>query len=678
MSGKRWLILLAVLLVAAMVLAACPQPTPEKIVQTVVVTKVVEKEKVVKQTVEVQKIITREVEKTVVVTPTPTPKGAYVERPYRLGIFEDLTTTNFWSAYGPDATVWNFYVLSNFVPSLFGYSDQRFDWIPSLAADFPTPLEKEGDLWVSTVKMREGATWSDGEPITAEDVAFTANTALELKLTDNWEAAYDPEYLDHVEAVDKYTVKFYFKKKPGLSRWQFGAAMGPILPKHYWESVVQDAKKALEGVDPKDEEAYNKALEDARKTLYSYVPEGQPSGGGFVFSKWEKGAFAEMTRNDNWAFKGQHIVEYKNGAYYEEVPGWYEFCAYGDCSGDTVLDYTIGPYVPSVLFNLYGTQDAAVLALQKGEVDFLLNPLGLQVGLAQQLEGAGGFKVIRNPSNGFRYLGFNFERHPQDIKEFREAVAYLIDKEFITQRLLQNAALPVYTLVPEGNSFWFNPDVPKIGQGMSREERVNKAVELLKSAGFTWDKEPKWDPKKKAVDPGEGLKMPNGEPMPQFEILAPSAGYDPMRATAAIWIEKWLNEVGIPAKANLTGFNVIVQKVFVEGDFDMWILGWGLSIYPDYLCDFFTTDAGFNVGHYSNPDFDAMCEDFLSETDINAARDKAFKLQEVLAKELPYVTLFTAPVVEAYPMDTVQFPYTETLDGIQNLNGMPSAVKLLK
>ncbi|NPA92039.1 MAG: ABC transporter substrate-binding protein [Chloroflexi bacterium] len=671
MSRKR-LLLLAILVIAAMVLAACPKPTPEKVVETVVVTK--EVKQVVKETV----VVTKEVEKTVVVTPTPTPEGAYVERPYRLAIFEDLTTTNPWSYYGPNSTVWNGYVIGLMLPSLYGYSDQRFDWIPSLAADFPTPLEQEGDYWVSTVKMKEGVKWSDGEPITAEDVAFTVNAALQLKLTDNWEAAYDPEYVDHAEAVDTYTVKFYFKKKPGLARWQFGAAMGPILPKHFWASAVEEAKKKLEGVDPNDEEAYKKALEEAHKVLYTAPADGQPTGGAFGLTKWEKGAFVQSDRNENWAFKGQHVVEYKNGAYYEEVPGWYEFCAYGDCSGDVTLDYTVGPYVTSVLHNLYGSQDAAILALQKDEVDFMLNPLGLQVGLAQQLEQAGNFRVVRNPSNGFRYLGFNFERHPQDVKEFREAVAYLIDKEFITQRLLQGAALPVYTLVPEGNGYWFNPDVPKIGQGLSREERVNKAVELLKSAGFTWDKEPKWDPDKKAVDPGEGLKLPDGSPMPEFEILAPSAGYDPMRATAAIWIEKWLNEVGIPAKANLTGFNVIVQKVFVEGDFDMWILGWGLSLYPDYLCDFFMSDSGYNVGHYNNPEFDKKCSAFLEETDMEKAREQAFELQEILSTELPYVTLFTAPILEAYNPEVVQFPYTETLDGIQNWNGMPSAVKLMK
>jgi len=58
---KRWLLLVTVLLLASLVLAACPQPTPQVIKETVVVTK--EVEKVV--TKEVEKVVTKEVEKVV-------------------------------------------------------------------------------------------------------------------------------------------------------------------------------------------------------------------------------------------------------------------------------------------------------------------------------------------------------------------------------------------------------------------------------------------------------------------------------------------------------------------------------------------------------------------------------------------------------------------------------------
>ena len=55
-----------------------------------------------------------------------------------MGIFSDLTTTNFWAYLGPDGTIWNSYVLGGGPAGLYTYTDQRFDWVPSLAADFPT------------------------------------------------------------------------------------------------------------------------------------------------------------------------------------------------------------------------------------------------------------------------------------------------------------------------------------------------------------------------------------------------------------------------------------------------------------------------------------------------------------------------------------------------------------
>ena len=113
-------------------------------------------------------------------------------------------------------------------------------------------------------------------------------------------------------------------------------------------------------------------------------------------------------------------------------------------------------------------------------------------------------------------------------------------------------------------------------------------MELLRGAGYTWETEPEVSEDGAFMkEQGKGLKMPNGEPMPELEILAPSAGYDPLRSTFAIWIERWLNDVGIPVRANLTGFNIIVERINDPEGFDMWILGWGLSLYPDYLEAFF-------------------------------------------------------------------------------------------
>jgi ABC-type transport system substrate-binding protein len=295
------------------------------------------------------------------------------------------------------------------------------------------------------------------------------------------------------------------------------------------------------------------------------------------------------------------------------------------------------------------------------------------------VEGEPGLKLQENPSNGYRYLGFNFRRAPMDNKAFRQAVATLIDKEFLTSTLLQDAAIPVYTTVPEGNGFWYNPNVPLIGQGLDRAQRVTQAVQLLRDAGFTWDQEPRLSEDGSYMEKvGEGLRQPNGELVPQLEILAPSAGYDPLRSTFAIWIERWLNDVGIPVRANLTGFNVIVERIGDPEGFDMWILGWSLTLFPDYLEAFFHSrhaeGEGLNRGGYANPEFDQLAEALLVETDLEAARQQVFKLQEFLAEDLPYVVLFTTPILEPYRSDRLEFPYTEVLDGIQGQNGLTTTV----
>ncbi len=610
--------------------------------------------------------------------PTPAPTGDSGPQIYQLGIFEDLTTTNYWSYLGPNATIWNSYVLGGAKPVLYTLSAQRFDYIPSVAEDFSTPLREEtpstpaqGEpsrtLWTTEVPLKQGVKWSDGNDVTAHDFVFTAQTVLDLEMTGNWSSIVDPKFFDYAEALDDYRLKVYFKEKPGLARWQFGMAFMPILSKAYWEPVVEDAKQQ------------GPVLEQQR-ALYAHVPENEPSAGGFLFKKWERGAFAEKEKNPDYYFSGSSVVEYTNGAYAEEKPGVYSFSSYGDPGGETSLKYSVGPFVDSSIYSIFGNQETAVLALKKGDVDFILNPLGLQRGLQQQLEGQAGLTTLDNPNNGFRYLGFNFLKPPMDIKAFRQAVATIIDKEFLTGTVLQGVAIPVYTTVSEGNGFWYNPEVSLLGKGLSRAERTQQAVDLMKGAGFTWEKEPKVSENGTVEVEGAGLKMPNGEPIPELEILAPSAGYDPLRSTFAIWIERWLKDMGVPARAKLTDFNVIVEKIRDPEAFDMWILGWGLSNFPDYLESFFhsrhSKDDGLNRGSYSNPEFDALAEALLVETDLDTARGQVFKMQEFLAEDLPYVVLFTTPVLETYRSDRLEFPYTTNLGGLQSTSGSTATVTI--
>lgn len=586
---------------------------------------------------------------------------------YNVGVFSDITTINYWAANGPDNTVWNSYMLPNRL-TMFGLSDVTFTFIPNAAAvTEPDPLAQEGEEWVTQVPMRQDIQWSDGEPFTAEDVAFTANAALELGLiSGNWSNWYDGNFLDRVEAADDYTVRYVYHTKPGLARHEYGTLQAPILAEHYWAPIVEEAVAPVRalGESPGEDELLA-AQQEAQQELFAHAPDGEPFAGAFLFSGWEPGAFLDNDANPEYFNSGNTINLYEDGAYQDSE------VTVGQPQGDPLATMQVGPHVDAVVYTIYGTQDAAILALRNGEVDFMLNSLGLQRGLADQLRGDPNLTVVENPTNGFRYLSFNNRRQPMNDCAFRQAVAVLIDKEFVTSTILQGVAFPLYTFVPEGNAAWYTDDVPKLGQGLNRQQRMNLAIAILEQAGYTFegDNPPTFDETGNSVVRGGNLIMPDGTPVPQLTMIAPSAGYDPLRSTFAIWIETWLNEFGIPMTAELSGFNVLVPQIFTEQDFDMYILGWSLGIFPDFLRDFFAEEQavvdGNNAGGYVNPEFEELANNILTCTSFEECKTHSDAIQQLLSTELPYVVLFDTGIIEAFRSAAIEFPYTEQLSGLQ-------------
>jgi ABC-type transport system substrate-binding protein len=605
------------------------------------------------------------------------------DAPYRVGIFSDITTTNYWAANGPDNTVWNSYTLP-LPPAAYGLAPVTFDFVPSIAVGFPEPLAEEGDFWVTEVTFRDDVMWSDGTPVTPADWAFTADTVKSLGLiSGGWGAWYDTGYLDHIEANGN-VAKIYYHTKPGLARHEYGLLQSPILSSAYWGAAIDDAgvMASLEGLEAPaddasddDKAAYQAAQAEAQDILFAIVPDGEPIAGAYSLSVWEPGAFVETPANGDYYASGTTVTYYSDGTY-QEAQGDASFQAYGEGTGDVDLEYQVGPFTNSAVFSIYGTQDAALLALRDGEIDFVLNPLGLQRGLIEQVEGDPNLTVVENGVNGFRYLSFNTRRAPMSDIAFRQAVATLIDKDFVTGTILQGVAFPLNSFVPEANAAWYYDDVPRWGYNddgtpQSREDRINNAVALLSDAGYTWDgNTPGWceDDRAACQDPGR-LVNADGSAVAELELLAPSPGYDPLRSTFAVWIETWLQEAGIPVTANLTGFNIIVQKVFTEQDFDMQILGWSLTIFPDYLYDFFAEEQavldGNNAGGYVNPEFEELASTLLACESIADCKEIANNIQVLLSTEVPYVLLFDTGIIEAYNSGNIAFPYENTLSGLQ-------------
>jgi peptide/nickel transport system substrate-binding protein len=172
--------------------------------------------------------------------------------------------------------------------ALLGLADIDVDGnvFPELAAELPT-IENGGvvideEEWTMDVtwKMRDDVYWSDGEPVTVDDVIFT------------WEAIIDPEtgvwvagvdYTDGVEQVDDYTfIVHYNYVYPGYLT-QFGGEQVVVWPEHYCD--------ADEGFV---------AWECGREPL---------SDGPYILEEWEVGNHLTFVRNPTYFEEGKPSID---------------------------------------------------------------------------------------------------------------------------------------------------------------------------------------------------------------------------------------------------------------------------------------------------------------------------------------------------------------------------------
>lgn len=479
--------------------------------------------------------------------------------------------------------VWSWRVIGWFYESLYTREPLTHKVIPWVADGYPEYGPK-----YAIVKMKKGITWENGEELTAEDVKFTADIFLDFKVPRYYS---DWEYVEKVEVLDKYKVKFYIKYDctPLLLE---NTLLSLILPKKVWEPIVNDARKK----------------EEPLKYLMEYTFEKPLSCGPFVFDEWKKGAYIKIKSRKDYFFKNT-IVQNKK----------------------------VGPFYDGILFKIYGTTDAAIMALKKGDIDFFYWPV--EPGFVSELKKEKNITVVISPDNGFFYTGFNLRKKPFSDINFRKAVCTLIDKDFIIKRVLQGYAKPAWTVVPPANKFWYNPKTQKYGDKLKKDERIKLARKILKDAGYTWDK-------------NKNLLCPDGKKVPEFNILTPPADYDPIRAMCGTLIQQWLQDAGIPAIAKPTSFATLIQKVNTERNFDMYILGWSLGIDPDYVRQFFHSSQdvpeGYNSPGYRNSYFDKIVEKTMFECDEEKRRNLIFRAQEILAKDLPYIPLYFRDKIEAY------------------------------
>lgn len=483
--------------------------------------------------------------------------------------------------------VWSWKVLGLTLESLYTY-DPELRLIPWLAQGWPEYDEAEG---VVTVRIRKGICWSDGTPFTADDVVFTAKIIKHFRFPMLY---YRFEFVDRVEKVDEHTLRYH------LDREFLRGRMTPIFYSDTLTTfIVQKAQW-----EPIFREALTK--KDPLSWFCAQEPKPLAGLGPFKLEEWRRGSYVHLLANKYYHGKGLKVA----GA-------------------------TVGPHLDGLLLRIYRTTDLAALALRRGEIDYIWWPI--YPAIIEDLKRDPGIEISVNPDNGFFYLAFNLRQKPFQDLAFRQAINLLVDREYIVERVLWGRGIPLYTLVPPGNAFWHNPDVPAPGKNLPRADRIARAKQLLSQAGYSWK---------------DGrLLLPDGSPVPDLVIFTPPADYDPLRWMATMLVARWLSEIGIRAVARPLSFAELVERVFDRQDFQAYVLGWALGIDPDYLRVFFHSryaePGGYNCMGYANARFDEMSWESMLTMDEGKRKELIFRMQELLMEDLPYLPLYVLEVVEA-------------------------------
>lgn len=170
-----------------------------------------------------------------------------------------------WSMTNPEVWAINYDVL-------FGRGVQN-ESILALAAEFPTKenggISPDGRVW--TIHLRPDARWSDGEPLTASDVAFTYNYVVKNDLTGG--QASTTIGVTGAREIDPTTVEITCAEPKA----DFERIACPILPKHIWENVSPEA---------------------AGSTFLNPPP--IVGSGPFYTVAFKKGSYIEMARNPHY------------------------------------------------------------------------------------------------------------------------------------------------------------------------------------------------------------------------------------------------------------------------------------------------------------------------------------------------------------------------------------------
>jgi peptide/nickel transport system substrate-binding protein len=296
-------------------------------------------------------------------------------------------------------------------------------------------------------------------------------------------------------------------------------------------------------------------------------------------------------------------------------------------------DYYLGTPIAKEIKFVKISAELMPAALKQGSV----NATSVPAEVVDDVEAAGFTVITGNPSwNG--KLTINHKKDPLSSKEFRQALAYAIDREALVQIVFRGNAIAGSPGLMPPTSVWYNPDTPQY------EYNLDKAKQLIAGLGYTLE---------------GGYFTKNGQVLKLSPIAA--ADYKDLGQ----FVAEQLKKAGIKIDFQ-TLEGVTVDSKVGAWDFDLSIYGHG-GLYEPSVFYTAVLGTGFNSARYtSNNALTQLIEGQLSEMDVEERKAMVFQIQELYAEDVPALTLYYPKSYWAHD-GSISLYYT--MDGIAS--GVP-------
>lgn len=298
-------------------------------------------------------------------------------------------------------------------------------------------------------------------------------------------------------------------------------------------------------------------------------------------------------------------------------------------SGESVTlvadeNYPDGSTVSKLVFSIIPDEATAVQALQNGEIDYMeMVPSSYY----NELDSNGATTVFLNEYPSPIRMVYNFANKDLAKQEVRTAIAMAIDRDAISEKVFNGIMPPEYSIYPSSIEWASNTE------DVAPSLDVEGAKALLEKAGYKAD--------------ADGMYIRDIE-ISVFE----GNGYP----DTAKLIKASLESIGIEANVLVSEYSAWENKVTLNKNFDICLLGGFMGPDPSGMASRVVTGEESNVGDYSSKTIDELMAKGNKEPDQDKRAAEYKEAQKILAEELPYVPIVSYVGIDAYGSQYANLP----------------------